>query len=135
MLNHASARTRVIDAMVTALHHRRVMREILQGANGLEHGSIYSISLNRTAVPAIAKSVPAIKADAAQFLFKTDCSRLTWAIIDSGIDARHPTFLTPRRPGQPDAERSSRVRAIYDFTRVRDLLWLTVSLHASSGTR
>lgn len=123
MLNHASSRTRLIDDMVASLHHHKVLSEILHGADGLEHGSIYSISLNRTATPAIARSVPAIKADAAQFLFKTDCSRLTWAIIDSGIDARHPTFLTPKRPDQPEAERTSRVRAIYDFTRVRDLLW------------
>jgi hypothetical protein len=123
MLNSASARGRLIDAMVRALHRRKVLSEILQGADGLEHGSIYSISLNRTAMPATVRSVPAVKADAAQFLFKTDCSRLAWAIIDSGIDARHPTFLAPAKPGQPESERPSRVRAIYDFTRVRDLLW------------
>jgi hypothetical protein len=123
MINHASSRGRLIDAMVDALHHRKVLREILQGADGLEHGSIYSISLNRTAMPATVRSVPAIKADAAQFLFKTNCSRLTWAIIDSGIDARHPTFLAPADARRPEGERASRVRAIYDFTRVRDLLW------------
>lgn len=122
MLNHASSRGRLIDAMVTALHPRKILSEILQGADGLAHGSIYSISLNRTASPATARSVPAVKADAAQFLFKTDCSRLTWAIIDSGIDARHPTFLAAD-PDQTEAEQPSRVRAIYDFTRVRDLLW------------
>lgn len=123
MLNQASSRGVLIDAMVSALRKRKVFSEILQGANGLEIGSIYSISLNRTAMPATVRSVPAIKADAASFLFKTDCSRLTWAIIDSGIDARHPTFLEAAHPDRPDAPRASRVRAIYDFTRVRDLLW------------
>jgi serine protease AprX len=124
MLNHASARGELIDAMVTALLKRNVLADLLHGARGIEHGSAYSISLNRTAFPATSRSIPAIKADAAAFLFKTDCSRLTWAVIDSGIDARHPTFLKEKEfPEQRDEERPSRVRATFDFTRVRDLLW------------
>ena len=123
MLNHASSRGELIDAMVGALLERKVLIDLLHGAQGIEHGSVYSISLNRTAYPATSRSIPAIKADAASFLFKTDCSRLTWAVIDSGIDAQHPTFLEPEDPKRPGEPRRSRVRAIFDFTRVRDLLW------------
>ena len=122
-LNHASTRRMLIDRMVDTLFASGFLRELLEGNKGFEHGSIYSISLNRTALPAITRSIRAVKADAATLLFKADCSRLTWAIIDSGIDGRHPTFLEPIDPRYPDAHRRSRVRAIYDFTRVRDLLW------------
>jgi serine protease AprX len=121
-LNHASGRRVLIAAMVEALIERRLLSDLLNGDIGLEQGSIYSVSLNRTALPATTRSIPAIKADAASLLFKVDCSRLTWAIIDSGIDARHPAFLEPAKSAKPDEPRRSRVRAIYDFTRVRDLL-------------
>ena len=48
-----------------------------------------------------------------------------WAVLDSGIDATHPAFA--RRDGdgalaepRPARRRRSRVRATYDFTRLRD---------------
>ena len=72
---------------------------------------IWLVSLNRPAYPAIKRSVQAIKADAAQRLFDIDCAHLTWAIIDSGIDAEHPAFLN-----NDDKKPLSRVKAIYDFT-------------------
>ena len=122
-LNHASGRRKTIGAMVDALMEHRFLAELMVGNAALEHGSIYSVSLNRTVLPAITRSVRAIKADAAALLFRADCSRLTWAVVDSGIDARHPTFLERPDPRTPDQPPRSRVRAIYDFTRVRDLLW------------
>ena len=36
------------------------------------------------ALPALEKSVPAVKADAARELFKVKCNEITWAVIDSG---------------------------------------------------
>lgn len=74
---------------------------------------IWLVSLNRSAYPAVQRSVPAIKADAAIRLFAIDCSHLTWAVVDSGIDAEHPAFMTDGK---------SRVRATYDFTQIRDVL-------------
>ena len=52
------------------------------------------ISLNRTATAAVARSVPAVKADAARALFHVDCSTITWAVVDSGIKGDHPPFAT-----------------------------------------
>lgn len=83
---------------------------------------IYAITRNRAATLAIQQSVRTVKGDAAQNLFSIDCSDLTWAVLDSGIDRRHPAFL--RRAADenlPPAERS-RVTETYDFSYLRDLL-------------
>ena len=53
---------------------------------------VWSVSCNRSALPAIAKSVPAVKADAATTLFKVNCSEIAWAVLDSGIDGSHVAF-------------------------------------------
>lgn len=99
---------------------------------------IYSVSLNRQAGPTIFRSTLSIKADAARRLFAIDCSHLAWAIIDSGIDARHPAFRL--RQGRHRAERAklkapyfgvdedglplnnTRVKATYDFNGLELLL-------------
>jgi len=107
---------------------------------------VYLVNLNRTALLAVTRSAIAVKADAARRLFAIDCSQISWAVIDSGIDARHPAFLRtrdfkppnpigvdprpddPRRMGgyeqgkYPDWALHSRVKKTYDFTRIRDLL-------------
>ncbi len=74
---------------------------------------IFSVSLNRRALPAVAKSVPAVKADAARTLFSVRCDKITWAVLDSGIDGAHPAFQS----GGP-----SRVKKTFDFTRVRQIV-------------
>ena len=70
-----------------------------------------------------------VKADAATRLFSLSCRTLCWAVLDSGIDATHPAFA--RRTGdEPLAETAdglraagdSRIRATYDFTKLRALL-------------
>ena len=53
---------------------------------------VWSVSLNRNAVASIWRSSMAVKADAARRLFEVSCEGLSWAIIDSGIDATHPAF-------------------------------------------
>ncbi|MDT5364464.1 MAG: serine protease AprX [Mycobacterium sp.] len=73
---------------------------------------VFQISLNRHATPAIARSVPTVKGDAAQRLFGIDCSELNWAIIDSGIDRNHPSL-----------ERG-RFRGTFDFTNYRRIVTL-----------
>ena len=77
---------------------------------------VYTISLNRRASHALLRSVPAVKADAARTLFKVDCSEITWAVLDSGIDSRHPAFLNKKG--------ECRVERILDFTRIRDIVSL-----------
>lgn len=96
---------------------------------------IWLLNCNRPAAPAISHSVNTIKADAARRVFDISCADLTWAVLDSGIDATHPAFRTRRDDGslqleafepKDDEERRwnnhTRIIASYDFTRVRDLL-------------
>ncbi|MCR8547433.1 S8 family serine peptidase [Salipiger sp. P9] len=91
----------------------------------------HMVSRNRCANASVADGVPTIKADAARRLFQTDCSDLTWAVIDSGIDASHYAF---RRGTYDDKEMApdyydaiadpedTRIRRIYDFTYFRELI-------------
>ena len=83
---------------------------------------LFLVSLNREASASISGSVLAVKADAARRLFNLSAARIHWAILDSGIDARHPAFQTPgSKPEGPDSP-NCRVRATYDFTRIRFLV-------------
>ncbi len=59
---------------------------------GSEVGPIESISLNREVSPAVVDSRMTVKADAAERVFDVDCSNITWAVIDTGIDRAHPAF-------------------------------------------
>lgn len=78
---------------------------------------VWTISLNRRGSPALTRSIPAVKADAARTLFTVNCSELVWAVIDSGIDANHYAFRD--RTGI-----RSRVTRSFDFTRIRDIVTL-----------
>ena len=109
---------------------------------------VFQVNINRPARTAVRRSTLAIKADAARLLFKVRCSPLTWAVIDSGIDARHPAFWDWQGDALEGTDRKAlrnrlkeiradddfdagvehalwpevtRVRATYDFTRARDL--------------
>ncbi len=77
---------------------------------------VWLVSLNRKALPALVRSVPAVKGDAARTLFKVDCSEIRWAVLDSGIDGDHPAFL--------DAKKEPRVLEAFDFTNVREVVSL-----------
>jgi subtilisin family serine protease len=78
---------------------------------------VWQVSLNRRAMPALVKSVPAVKADAAKTLFKVNCSSIGWAVIDSGIDGNHPAFC-----GE-DGE--TRVKRSFDFKNFRKIVSLS----------
>jgi hypothetical protein len=78
---------------------------------------IWTVSLNRTASPALTRSVPAVKADAARTLFAVDCSRIVWAVVDSGIDATHRAFADREAPAY-------RVQKSFDFTTIREIVSL-----------
>jgi subtilisin family serine protease len=87
---------------------------------------LWHISRNRPALHAIFASRKTVKADAAIRLFDTGGKGVRWAIIDSGIDARHPAFgraddvLTKAevRADRRDPRRSRIVQTL-DFTRLR----------------
>lgn len=78
---------------------------------------VYQVSLNRSAAPALRKSIPAVKADAAKTLFSVDCSGIAWAVIDSGIDGAHPAFISTT------GER--RVKRCFDFKSFRRIVSLS----------
>ncbi len=81
---------------------------------------LWAINRNRPARPALWRSRTTIKADAATLLFDLRCDDVCWAVIDSGVDAAHPAFAVRDAKGKPAG--GSRVRASYDFTRLRTLL-------------
>lgn len=81
---------------------------------------LWSVNRNRPARPALWRSRNTIKADAATLLFGLRCRDICWAVIDSGIDATHPAFRLRGPDGKPTAK--TRVRATYDFTRLRGIL-------------
>lgn len=78
---------------------------------------VWQVSLNRPPMPALTRSIPAVKADAAHTLFNVDCSEITWAVIDSGIDGSHPAF-------------GGRVKRSFDFRNFRKIVSLSNSKQA-----
>ena len=79
---------------------------------------IWRIASNREIRLADEFSRATVKADAAFRLFDVKCAKITWAVIDSGVDRDHPGFYCdPRDPGS-----GSRVVKTYDFSILRELL-------------
>jgi subtilase family protein len=75
-------------------------------------GPLLSVGYNRWAEPAVSETRRTIKADAAEKVFDVDCSKITWAVVDTGIDASHPMFAN-RNAG--DGDPPTRVVATYDI--------------------
>ena len=111
---------RIVDALDTPQINElanRLQRVFESRAPTSKAPLVWTISLNRRGTPAVTRSVPAVKADAARTLFTVDCSEIVWAVIDSGIDATH--LALRERDGK-----FSRVRRAFDFTRIRDIVTL-----------
>ena len=77
---------------------------------------IWQVSLNRKALPAVEKSVPSVKGDAARTLFSVNCNRITWAVLDSGIHGEHPVFK--------DNKGENRIIKSFDFGNIREIVSL-----------
>lgn len=77
---------------------------------------VFQVSMNRKAMPALTRSVPAIKADAARTLFNVKCGDIGWAVIDSGIDGKHHAFN--------DEAGTSRILKCFDFRYIRQIVSL-----------
>ena len=78
-------------------YYQRIVRKVAELLDGLvptddARASIYAVSRNRKAGTTVWRSSVAVKADAANRVFELSCRELAWAVIDSGIDARHPAF-------------------------------------------
>lgn len=92
---------------------------------------IWGVHRNRPASASIADSVRTVKADAGRLLFDVRCDGITWAVLDSGVDARHRAFRDEPEDGEDPNENEAdelawigrtRVERTYDFTRIRHLL-------------
>jgi serine protease AprX len=100
---------------------------------------LWSVSRNRTVRTSVFRSRITCKADAATLLFGLSCRDIRWAVIDSGVDARHPAFA--RRAGDvdlvedaedgeaqrwdglaPEQSAHSRVLRTWDFAEIRERL-------------
>lgn len=103
--------------------------ELMGGVDG-DPGTtpLWSVSLNREARTALSSSRLVVKADAAERVFALGCSKLRWAIVDTGVDATHPAFRRRRDgqlvelPGKGVPGEASRVIASYDFTQLRGIV-------------
>jgi hypothetical protein len=80
--------------------------------------SVWQISLNRSATPALTRSIPAVKADAARSLFSVNCNEIGWAVVDSGIDGSHAAF-------KDASGTKSRIKRSFDFSKFRKVLSLS----------
>ncbi len=101
--------------------------------SSIEGALIHSISANRQASNAVSLSRKTVKADAAHNVFHVDTAGIQWAVVDSGIDIRHPAFQSPvlperspaqSNPASPALHLPSSITATFDFTFIRDLLSL-----------
>lgn len=100
----------------------------------------FLVSLDRKARMSSTDAIKTIKADAAERVFEVSTDKINWAIIDSGIDARHPAFRkmnksekaeylsqardNPFNNGEfddPAGEHDTRIKEKYDMTLIKDL--------------
>jgi serine protease AprX len=100
----------------------------------LENKRIWLVNINRTATQTMFDSRKTVKADAAQRVFDTDGKGITFAVIDNGVDATHIGFrdretavvkrseTNGTEVSLADLRSSSRIRATYDFSQLRELL-------------
>jgi serine protease AprX len=95
--------------------------------------SLWSISLNRKAFACLYESIPATKADAGRRVFDIDATGMTWAILDTGIDATHlgfrqidpktkQVFEKPMLDKNDENPNKTRIVETYDFTQFRNLI-------------
>ena len=82
---------------------------------------IFQVSLNRRVSPAIFRSVPAVKGDAARTLFRVNTSKIAWAVLDSGIAQDHVAFRDSDPKNAEDKSPRTRVIRTFDFTRMRQI--------------
>lgn len=86
---------------------------------------LWLVTLNRPVETAVTESRRTIKADAAHSVFGLDTKGIHWAVIDSGIDARHPAFRCAKSDGSryanpfQGARNHTRIIETYDFTLLR----------------
>jgi serine protease AprX len=110
----------VAEAIATIKSPDPILETLGELFDGVRRGprvdepQVWQISLNRPALPALEKSVPAVKGDAARTLFRVKCDEIAWAVIDSGIDGAHDVFK--------DAKGKPRIVRSFDFSNIRSIV-------------
>lgn len=102
-------------------------RELLRQQESRSPARIHAVSINRDAEGAATQSRKTVKVDAAHRLFQVDTSGIVWAVVDSGIDARHAAFrsndvASPATAAGAKPLAPTRVVKTYDFSYIRELL-------------
>ncbi len=85
---------------------------------------LWSVGLNRKATLAVWHSRNTVKSDVSERSFQCDCTGLRWAIIDTGIDAKHPAFRRRDKDGNLLGKQKwseNRIVETYDFSKLRKL--------------
>lgn len=86
---------------------------------------LHSVTVNRPIKLALDLSLKTVKADAVHKLCDISCNYISWAIIDSGVDAEHIAFNESGKLNKGKKEdwlSTSRIVETYDFSRLRNLL-------------
>ena len=102
---------------------RLVLDRVMGDQPAPAEASLRRVTLNRSTQLSVNRSRRTVKADAATNVFDLDCTGIAWAVIDSGIDARHTAFRRRDADGGPvgpwDGPGNTRIAATYDLTRLR----------------
>lgn len=148
-----------LDDAALAGPHGRVRREelaaafmaLLPGGDPPASTPLWAVDRNRPVDASIFKSTATIKADAARHLFEIKGKGITWAVVDTGIDATHLAFRKRDDHGRVlrsafEHDRShacksgsactepahwrnnTRIKATYDFRHLRELLGLDLDM-------
>ena len=119
--------TKIADYFIDEFIARMTAHREHESVDSRGESYLFSVNRNREIEATISDSVATTKADAAARTFDVTGEHICWAIIDSGIDARHIAF---RRRDAEDRAHSrpfdsghggnhTRVRATYDFSSIR----------------
>ncbi|WP_433073008.1 S8 family serine peptidase [Dactylosporangium sp. CA-052675] len=126
-LLHAVAESAGGDGLAFVVQALRdiVPAERRRGALGDDRRLLHpvaSVTTNRRAGAAVSRSRATVKADAAEQVFAVDCGSIGWAVVDSGIDYRHPAFQEWRKIYDEFEPFGTRVLRAFDFTNARKVL-------------
>jgi serine protease AprX len=104
---------RVLGDEATVEHLVALCDRAARGAAESNDAPVRTVAVNRAVYPAVLESRVTVKADAAERVFEVDAQKVTWAVVDSGIDRGNIAF---RSPGRADAA-VRRVVAAFDVPR------------------
>ncbi|MBZ3903399.1 S8 family serine peptidase [Streptomyces griseiscabiei] len=107
------------DAVPDASPVRGAHSQVGQVVDRRQKYPVVSVTTNRRASRAVVRSRRTIKADAAEQVFSVDTASIGWAVVDSGIDARHSAFHEWDTTVSPPRRLESRIARSFDFTCVR----------------